>query len=398
MIALRPTVDLEPSERRALLAFLTSKRFQELLARRGHSMHLIGRTLLETPVPIVREELREAIESIESAGDLLTKWLRESSTHIDDLFAADDAHVGYRELVERGRLLRLRVDAAEAIDSLETRIRTQYPLPIAWRWREHEARIGTENELNAILATFEVAISYLAGLSLVACRIHGIELRAKERITGTLTQGSGIALGHWYSVVEEAASTLRRLDEQESMVEIAGFLDKPGMSEARRLLTDLRNDDSHLRNAPPARVDEAMQQARSALRLIVEAMEWITDYPLHHVRSTAWDSFTAMNRVERGTLRGDHPIVPYSTLEIADNTIEAGSLYIGDRHRQMHLAWPVFLGIRCPQCGNFGVFMPDRLVGGQPEYKGMERGHSLSQPAQHRPLAEMGLCPAFPGD
>ena len=160
-------------------------------------------------------ELREAIESIESAGDLLTKWLRESSTHIDDLFAADDAHVGYRELVERGRLLGLRVDAAEAIDSLETRIRTQYPLPIAWHWREHEARIGTENGVNAILATFEVAISYLAGLSLVACRIHGIELRAKERITGTLTQGSGIALGHWYSVVEEAASTLRRLDEQE---------------------------------------------------------------------------------------------------------------------------------------------------------------------------------------
>ena len=137
-------------------------------------------------------------------------------------------------------------------------------------------------------------------------------------------------------------------------------------------------------------VDEAMQQARSALRLIVEAMEWITDYPLHHVRSTAWDSFTAMNHVERGTLRGDHPIVPYSTLEIADNTIEAGSLYIGDRHRQMHLArGPYSLGIRCPQCGNFGVFMPDRLVGGQPSPRGSSMGLT-SLAGQTDQLREMG--------
>ncbi|MEQ4302538.1 hypothetical protein ABNF97_14265 [Plantactinospora sp. B6F1] len=71
-------------------------------------------------------------------------------------------------------------------------------------------------------------------------------------------------------------------------------------------------------------IREFVRDARAQFEAFISAVEWLVDYPLRHVESSKWDSFTGTTTIDYRELMGAHNVVAVKT-EATQGHMEAGS-------------------------------------------------------------------------
>ncbi|WP_432854884.1 hypothetical protein ACQPXB_21135 [Amycolatopsis sp. CA-161197] len=395
-IALRPRAATTPQQIRLTVQFLRTPLADRLVGR--SSLHITAKRLQELPVPQPDGVLTTALDDLDAARHRLETWAKEAETLLESAFTYKTAVQARERIIDQGRGLRLRVEAATLLDNLGHTVRTRFPLPIAYRWRETEARMSAGDQraaYNAVLDTAEILLCYLALLTLALTWEAGIPLGSTAAIKEKLTSGrSGPGLGDWAAVMQEAATSrkLRELPHQHPIHSIRSLLADQDAADARQRLSDRRNDDAHLRRLDPIDLPPAVTEAFADLTLLVERSRFLTDFPLWHVTETRWDSLARTADVRYRELTGDHPVVPTKAATSLRHDLEPGSLYLRDSTHELHLLRPFLTGEVCPVCRAWSTYHADLVPKGGVQLKSLEHGHVLHQPEDmSTALAVVGL-------
>jgi hypothetical protein len=285
---------------------------------------------------------------------------------------------------------------AEALDDFGYRVRTLYPHPIALRWRGIEAESASDNPTNSghygeILQAAEVLLGYLANVALALARECNLPVGAVTTLRENLGRGRGLGLGDWVAVLEEISGRrFSRIDELIGLNDFREFLQKDGVGRAVQALRNRRNDESHVRGVDALDLPAATEQARTELRTLITAADFIVDMPLILAESDEWDELSDKGRVIYRQLSGDHAVVPVQSMR-SDRRVERHSLYLLDAERGLHLLRPFLIAMQCPICRNPSTFHVDRLTTAGPEVKSLEDGHTTTRPDLHDALTQAGL-------
>jgi len=216
VLRLKPGLSVEA--RQTIFAYLRSAHAAEQLQIRasnlGDTYRVTLQDLAELPVPILDDELSTAVKDINKSIYDLRGWAAEAERQRDTLFEFANPKEEALELKKLGRLSRQRCDAARLVNDQRHRIRTQFPYPIAFRWRAVEAsHPDLEGYLN-VLGCAEVAVCYLACMALLLPGLlpefqikHANEI--KKRLSETK---HGTNMGDWMAIVRETrnAKSIRR--------------------------------------------------------------------------------------------------------------------------------------------------------------------------------------------
>lgn len=382
-------------------------RFISLFLRTPLAVTLAGPGLAEATkeamlglsVPWPDEALTKALDELTATKHQLKLWEQEADSVIESVFLEKTAAKARARVIDSGRALRLRVEAASLLDDLSHGVRTRFPYPIAYRWRETEARISAgdgQAAYAAILDTAEELLCYVAQLVLALTHARQITLGAVAAIRDKLASGrSGPGFGDWANVLNEAATSrqLKDLPEPHPLNDIRTLLAHPDAEKSRRALSGRRNDQSHLRRVDPIDLPHAIEVAFTDLTCLVEHARFLADLPLLEVTDVRWDAFTRTAHLEYRELAGDHHVVPTRTMTSRSNDIETGSLYLRDTEGALHLLRPFLIGRDCPVCRNWSTFHIDRAPRGAVVFKCLEHGHVLedTSPDTLRLLGQVGL-------
>lgn len=391
-IVLRPDPSLTRYQRMFVKQFLRSP-LAYTLATDGVGYHVRARPLLELPVPQPDEALTTALVDLTSAAERLDKW-RSDAVAVVESAVLDEPKEARARLLDSGRLLRMRADAAGLLDDFGHTIRTRFPHPIAYRWRRVEAEMSgeaTSQAYEAVLEAAEVLLSYAANLALVMARHAGLEIAAVRAIREKLASGrSGPSLGDWVAVLTELnAKKFQQLPSHQPLGELRRTLPAGQVDDARIRLSRRRNDLAHLRRGDVA---QALVEAHADLTTLMANAEFLCDLRLVHLSSVRWDVLRTTATVRMRELMGDHSIVPARVLEYPSNELEEGSLYVADTTGQLHLLRPFLIGRACPTCTHWSTFHVDLAPRNTPVIlKSLEHGHTLADDAVRDPLRQVGL-------
>jgi hypothetical protein len=397
VVVLRPAKALEPQQARLAVMFL---RTPLALALAGPGSTIVTANLL-TPLPIPQpdEALARALDDLAVVKQQLHDWETEAQTLLDSVFLEKSAALARQRIIGSGRSLRLRVEAASLLDDLGHTVRTRFPYPIAYRWREAEARISAGDShaaYGAVLDTAEILLCYTAQLALALTRECGITLGAVTAIKGKLAGGrSGPGFGDWVSVLSEVTTSrkLSDLPTEHLLNDIATLLATQDAEAARQRLSDSRNDQAHLRRVDPIDLPHATESAFADLTHLVERARFLADWPLLQITEIRWDALARTAAVQYRELMGDHPVVPTRAMAAASNDLETGSLYLRDPEGDLHLLRPFLIGRDCPTCRTWSTFHVDRVRKAAVILKSLEHGHVVEEttPAASTVLRQVGL-------
>ncbi|MCT2589825.1 restriction endonuclease [Streptomyces sp. N2-109] len=393
-VVLRPRNDIEQQRIRFAVMFLRTPLARTLAGRSG--IHLTVRNLLALPVPQPDEALGQAVNDLEAARLQLEKWQKDADALLESVFTHRSPAQARSEIIDRGRSLRLRVEAASLLDQLGHTVRTRFPYPIASRWRETDARRSAGDlraAYGAVLDTAEVLLCYVAQVALALGRVEGISFGAVAAIREKLSGGrSGPGFGDWVAVLDEAATSrqLRGLPAEHPLQDIRGLLAGQDATDARQRLYDRRNDQAHLRHVDTIDLPAALQSAFADLTTLIERARFLADSPLLHVTDVGWDSLEKTAVVRYRELMGDHPVVPTRSMIVPSNDLEKGSLYLRDSGHRLHLLRPFLIGQDCPTCRAWSTFHVDRVPKGTVFLKCLEHGHVFKDPSPTVPTALAG--------
>ncbi|MFI6295942.1 hypothetical protein ACIBEJ_30390 [Nonomuraea sp. NPDC050790] len=396
-IVLRPHSGVDQQQIRFALMFLRSPLARTLAGRSG--LHVTVSKLAALPVPQPDEALTQAFDDLNAAKLQLEKWQKEADSLLESVFTYETPARARSKIIEQGRALRLRVEAASLLDDLGHTVRTRFPYPIAYRWRETEARVSardSEAAYSAVLDTAEILLCYTAQIALALGREAGIEFGAVAAIREKLAGGrSGPGFGDWAAVLHEVASSrrLRSLQAEHPLNDIRGLLSSQDAANARQRLYDRRNDQAHLRRIDPIDLPTALQEAFAELTMLVERARFLADYSLLHVTDVRWDTLQKTAEVHYRDLMGDHPVVPTRSTVLPSNDLETDSLYLRDSNHRLHLLRPFLVGQNCPECRTWSTFHVDRAPKSGVLLKSLEHGHVIqeSSPSMTAVLACVGL-------
>ncbi len=381
VILLRPRPDLTTHQRDFLLAYLRSSACLEFLKARGLGVQIHHSILLELPVPVADEALHLAVESLGNAARQFRSWAEELDAARGSLFDSQSARNARINALSMGRLAKQRYEAATLVSDFKQRVRTRFPYPIAFRWRTVESQHPTLEGYIQVLECAEITATYLAIMALLLAEsvhkpIHWLGEMAK-RISIT---GHGTNMGDWLSILQEAggANFADDIPETAPFVEVSRFQSDAKARQSLKLLADWRNDQSHGRGPKGADVQLAFESAKKELAMLLQAVEFVTDYPLCHIETTRRDTLQGITRYEYRELMGDHALVPLTHGDTPDAEIEADSLYLRDQSGQLRLLRPLLIGRECPVCHSWGTFFLDscKKGGASVTLKGMEHGHT----------------------
>ncbi|MFJ5270522.1 restriction endonuclease [Streptomyces sp. NPDC088358] len=378
-IVLRPLQELEPQQVRLTLMFLRTKLARALVGVPGPIVGLHQLQALLIPQP--DEALATALDDLTSVKEQLRAWEAEASTVLESVFLEKTAALARSRVIGSGRTLRLRVEAASLIDDLGYTVRTRFPYPVAYRWRETEARLSggdSQAAYGAVLDTAEILLCYSSQLALALARSSGIELGAVAAIKEKLAGGrSGPGFGDWVAVLQEVATSrkLRNLTAEHPLNDIRSLLSDKDSTDACKRLSDRRNDQAHLRRVDPVDLPNAAKEAFADLGTLIASARFLADWSLLDITDVRWDSLTRTSKVQYRELMGDHPVVPMKTILLPRNDLEAGSLYLRDPNHGLHLLRPFLIGQDCRTCRNWSTFHVDRVPKGDVLLKSLEHGH-----------------------
>jgi hypothetical protein len=353
--------------------------------------------LQELHLPQPDQALSAALNDLAEAAERFEAWHSAAEALLQSVFLDDSAKAARARIVESGRTLRLRKEAASLLDDNGYIVRTRFPYPVAYRWRGVEAHLSATavgQAYDAVLETAEVLLCYAALLALAFAREANIELGYGKNIRTTLADGKkGPGFGDWTAVLEEVRGgrVLRDLPDTHPLHELRSLLADPEADAARRRLSCRRNNESHLRKVDPIDLPHELDLALADLTTLVESASVLSDLPLVHITSVRWDSLLGRATVGYRELMGDHPVVPTRTMQYHTSDLEIDSLYVMDGQRRLHLLRPFLIGRDCPTCRNWSTFHVDRAPYGTVTLKSLEHGHTLADPSLAQPLRHGGL-------
>jgi hypothetical protein len=384
-----------------LLAYLRSTVFAEFLRANRSGVNVNLRALQDMPIPVIDEAMTVAVRSLDEAAASFLHWSEEANEARGSLFefaAATDARL---HILSAGRRARQRRDAAGLVDDFHQRIRTQYPHPIAFRWRTIETSDpGLEGYVH-ILECAELTAAYLAAMAIVLSRQCGVVIGYLTPMADKLAGGTqGTTMGEWVTILNEVRQSKKfsRLSSVVSFYEVLRFLDEPELLAAIDKLKAWRDDQAHGRGPKAEEVVPYFGAARTELERFLRGVEFLTEYRLRYIETTARDSLAGVTHYTYRDLMGDHPLVPIEAAKYHDGDLEAGSLYLVDRAGALHLARPMLTRRQCHKCWSWATYYLD---GYQPEgdvskLRSMEHGHAghyEQDPNTTAAFRQVGLLP-----
>lgn len=381
VVVLRPRAELPSEAVEFLIAFLESAVFKEILVAEGAELQLSTSTLRAVDVPIGTQDMHTAVFELNQAVKQLEEWAEEARKARMQLFGQHAGKQARIHILEAGRDVRQRVASGRLITDFGHRVRTRYPLPIAYRWRTVQAAHPDLEGYLHLLECAEAVLTYTALTAIYLANYVKREPLAKVRDIASRfasRSGAGINFGDWRSILEEVNSKkIRKLAATAPFYEVTTFLDN---EESKAAIVDLihaRNDQSHGRGPKGADVDSAFTERRESLEALLSGVEFLSEYPLRYIERAQWNSRRRESHVTYRDLIGDHPLTPIGEEIVTADPLEDGSLYLVDREGQYHLIRPLLLRRRCPECGTMATFALDgydQRTGGC-RLKSLEHGH-----------------------
>ncbi len=202
-------------------------------------------------------------------------------------------------------------------------------------------------------------------------------------------------MGDWLAILQDVKGATFNADISDAapFVEVTKFQSNKQVEDSLKCLADWRNDQAHGRGPKGAvAVTQAFNDARQQLEILLEGVEFLSDYPLRFVEETRRDTIQRITNYSYRELMGDHALVSMSSSLTSDSEVEAKSLYLVDRTLKLHLLRPLLIGRDCPVCHSWGTFFLDTFKKTKERQfvviKSMEHGHTcddmdLAEPFRH---------------
>lgn len=400
LLVLRPHESLTEEDVLLCQAYLQSEIAAALLNPRQVGIS-VATSLGELPVPLADTALRTALREINESEQRFQGWVEDARRAKRALFRFSALEQTRVEILATGRTARQRARAGEQLEDIGYRIRSQFPHPIAFRWRTVEScHSDTEGYLQ-VLDCAEVAACYTACLAVAAVdAAHGLRIGRLGEIAKQVGRGgSGIGMGHWVAILREMRDSKKLCAPAEfPFPELLTFLSEAAVDEVLQVLSTRRNDQAHRRGPKGAGIEVAFHDARAELLVFLTGLEFLADYPLWHVENTRRDSRRRATLITYRQLMGDHALMPLSLAESDDPEIEAGSLYVVGRDQALCLLRPLMVRRECPTCHQEATFYLDKYVPKEDSctLTSMEHGHSITDPQIAALFRQVGLLPARP--
>ena len=364
-------------------------------AERSSPVRLMRSELSRVRVPKPDGSLRKALTSLDEAAIQFARWQSEAADVLQEAFAGTPVRTIRARIIERGRTLRLRREAAGRLDDPSSIARTQYPYPIASRWRRADTAVSTEKSVEAlreVLETAEVLLCYLALVSLALARPNGIGLGLRKSLRAKVKQG-GPTFGTRRTALSQvgASQAVGALPDNHPLHDIWRAVADPDFQGRAKELNELRNSFSHLGGPDITELPEAVDRATEALKDLLRSVSFLADLRLAHVTATRWDSLAKKGKIGCRELVGDHPVVPTQSLQYDSPDVECDSLYLIDGEERLHLPRPYLTTYVCRTCRTWSTFHIARGDGSSFSLKDLEGGHTVTADA----LKAEGLREAF---
>ena len=397
----RDGVTLEDTE--VVLQYLQSDRASRYLTSRyvggpGGDGRLLKSSLKKLPVPKADADLRSALRSLTEAADRFDAWKAESLDAARSLFDFSTAGDGKMHVLSTGRRSRQRQRAAERQDDLSYRVQTQFPHPVAYRWRTvAAAKPDLEGYLH-VLECAEVLTCYLALVAITMARAVGEKIGYLKVLGDRVADGRGTNLGDWIAILREVrdSRSFRHLPDDTPFYEVMHFMPEVGCAdEALSSLKSRRDKQAHGKGPRGDAVEPAFEEAKEDLLDLLDAAEFLSEYPLRYIDRTKADTIQCRLAYWYRDVMGDHPLVPVESETTEPKTLEAESLYLVDRSGTLHLLRPLLDRRRCPVCGTWSTFYLDSYE--EDEHacvmKSMEHSHTTTDEEIYEAFQKIGLLP-----
>ena len=383
VIVLRPKASTTADDVRLISAYLQTP-LAAHVARAFASGTAIPRlapsAIRQMLVPLPDEDLIAALRALDDADVQFDRWRTELRAARSSLFESP-IRENRSAVLRAGRRLREIASAGTALEDIGTRVRSVYPLPIAFRWRTVDTSVADTEGYRSVLEAAEVLLVYAAVIGIVTAGAVGVRVPRLNQLREKLVTGRGLDFGSWSSLLQEVRES-RALGAKASEIPIPELLDLWSDDEstaALQRLRDRRNDLAHLRGPSSHETEKAFLDAKADLLLLLSSAEFLSDYPLRMIERTRWRARDETLEYQYRELRGDHGLVPLSTA-FATHQLEEGALYVFPRvGRPLRLS-PIILRRACLECGVFSTFVIDRYDARdkRPLFKALEHGHEMS--------------------
>lgn len=395
LVVLRPKRPLKREELDFYRLYLGSARSRVVMRPSQMGGHLRLTDIKNCPLPVPDADLVDALGDIRRAQRLLSEWADQGLGLTSRAFEgpASDAR---RALIETGRQLRQRVEAAAQVGSLDHRIANFYPYPIAHKWRlvrVAESAADDSKTYESVLACFEATMAFSASLALTCAYVNEVEVGPMREVRKKLTRGAGAGIGDWVNILKFVSSSkpFKQLSADAPLVAIRGLLPEGSdVARAQERLSERRNDESHQRKVDELDLASALREARADLETILEAAGFLADLPIYQVRSTRWDSIEGQGEAVVEVLRGDHPVPSSATVTHTQTDLEKDSLYVRDLSGDLILLRPFLIRLECPSCRSWSTFHPDRRREGRLLLKAVDHAHTVDGSQFEAVLARVG--------
>lgn len=398
VFVLRPRDRVPRESRKLAKLFLASEVARTLLrAEVGAPAHVTRSGMADLLIPQPDPALTSAMKELADAGRQFDEWRAQSEALLDSVFLDQTAAQARARVVESGRKLRLRVDAANLVDDFANVVRTRFPHPLSYRWRSLEALTTSGRDSDTygeILAAAETFLCFAAQIGLAAARSLEIPVGATGEISRKLRSGkSGPGFGDWLSVLLEIGTSraFKGLPDGHILADIRSLLKDPEVEDVTRSLTKRRNDIAHLRRSSASDLRQNTETALEELRTLYNAGLFLADTPLIQIDEIRWDNLRNSAAVQFRELMGDHPVVPTRQMSCSSNSLERDSLYLAGAAGELLLLRPFLIGRTCQVCGHWSTFHPDMAPGIMTQLKSLEHGHTSTDAELTEALMICGL-------
>lgn len=409
VIVVRPHPSLSLAQRHVLLSFLRSQVAHRLgNAKQSFSSfkgvnRLKPNLLRDFPVPLADEELVSSIEQLNEARQVFEKWIKSIDEESNAILLEASASSSRLRLLQAGQLARQRRRAGEQVEELDYRIRTQYPHPLAYVWRELQvAGPDRYQRLRAVTRAAEAHTCFLALVAVLMSRAVGESINYVADMGKRLfDRRGGSSFGDWFAILKEANENrrFRSLPGSMPFAEICRLCEDGIWEPAVKQLMEVRNNDSHGRLTPSSVSVGQLTDAESTLEALFSATDFMTDYQLMYIVDTRYDSIQRVNQYRYRDLTGDNPLAPLSLASSLRSDLESGSLYLRDRQNCLHLFRPFLYYLECPECHQMSTFFLDACPRGSDRnvvsLKSFER-NSVRRESIAADLRQVGFLPMEP--
>lgn len=367
VIVIRLDEKISEEQRQFIIAYLKSPLAAKLLKSKsssvGNYFRLNANALNGLPLPQADEGMLLAIQNLNHSAAQFEKWKLEAEAARDSLFSESSFEDTRLKFLTVGRLARQRQEAALMVEDFNFRVRTQFPHPIAYRWRLIETSQPDLEGYIQVLECAELTVLYLATMAILLAKSVSVELTQLSKMSEKLSSDAkqGATFGEWKAILQEVDSKkFKRIEGVIPFYEVLGALRDPEIDRVVKLLISRRNDQAHKRGPKGSKaIRSAFYESKADLEKFLKAIDFLSEYRLRYIEVTKIDSIKKVTEYTYRDLQGDHPLAPIQSGLVGQIDIEAGSLYLVDRQENLHLLRPYLTRQECPECGSWSVFCLD---------------------------------------